>query len=234
MQHRRRHQEDRTSGAEGTRKPLLRLVAVALSGLLMTGFAYNAFAGNGGGQGIYPPPPPPPRQDGDDDGLSSAEQAAIGVGAAAVVAAAGGAFGLFGGTDDDDEDTEMEDEALGAPSGDGAKEISAIRLVPGKKGLKAGSNLVFDLQVRAKGKKKWLSVSNRPEAAINVAGENSALVRMDGTKNTFCLPLTTPRSRDGQMVTVVGTFAPAGGSPMSAEAKVRVVVPGSDLAASAR
>ena len=52
----------------------------------------------------------------------------------------------------------------------------------------------------------------------------STLNKMDGSKNIFCVPMSAPASYDGQRVTIVGTYSPAGQSPYTAESTVTIHV----------
>lgn len=188
---------------------LFRLVAALTVGAMLMSSAYTAaFAGgahtagypdDGGGGG---------GDDDDDDGLSTGEKVAIGVGGAAAAAA----IYYFVIKDDDDDDSASRP----MPSGTRA---SALRLVPQTRTVEAGTTVAFDVQARSAKDGRWYNVTGSPDTSIRASG---SLIRTDGTRNVFALPVTAPRSEDGKSVEVTGTF---GG--LSAATRVAVSVPGS-------
>ncbi len=103
--------------------------------------------------------------------------------------------------------------------------ITAIRLVPGNATLQAGRSRSFFLEGRSRDDGKWYSLTVRPETSIDVRDGEGCLLKQDGSRNTFLVPLTAPRSCDGKTFLLAGTFAPVGEEPKSATARVRVVVP---------
>jgi hypothetical protein len=195
---------------------LLRIVAAGVVGLFCLNIAAQAsFAGSGsvgtsasygGGGG---------RNKDDDDGLSTGEAVAIGIGAFVLGFALGNLLGS-----DRDEETTTTTSALPAGAG-----VSEVRLVSGKSAVESGTSCRFDLQARSQQDGKWYSVTSQPGASIDVREGGSVLVRQGGTKNAFCVPITTAKAEDGKSVTVVGTFQPAGGALLTAETAVSVQVP---------
>ena len=138
-------------------------------------------------------------ENGNGNGLSSAEKALIATGAGV----GGGLIYIFllGGRrkkrqDDDD------NKAQALPQG---KKVSQLKLVPSSRTIEAGDVDVFELKGLAEDG-KWYSVTGREGASIEVKGEDSALVRQDGAKNAFCLPITTSSEYNGKTVTLVGRF----------------------------
>ena len=179
--------------------------------MLMTG-AFNASWGQGT-SGSY---------GGNDEGLSAGETAAIAVGAALFVGSAW--WFLAGGRRRRRRHTD--DQKALAPVKDGNK--SALRLVPSKELVEAGDREVFTLEaLNADG--KWVSVTDQDSATIELKDGEGVLVRQDGAKNSFCLPITTPASVDGQAVSVVGRYTTADGTDLQAQTTVRLHV-GGDLA----
>jgi len=183
---------------------------------------YGGGGGGGGGNG----------GNGEDDGgLSGLEIAGIAVGGAAVIALAAGAFsggaaagaagaGMIpiGGT----QECKEQYEALPQDQ----NRIAEIRLTPSDTQIKAGYARCFYVNVlTTEDNKKWYSVTQRAETRIELQDPDICLVKMDGTKNIFMVPASTPKSCDGKVVTLVATFSPPGQSPYTATAKVRIRVP---------
>src|SRR5438067_530965 len=77
--------------------------------------------------------------------------------------------------------------------------------------IKAGYARCFYVNVlTTEDNKKWYSVTQRAETRIELQDPDICLVKMDGTKNIFMVPASTPKSCDGKIVTIVATFSPAG------------------------
>jgi hypothetical protein len=74
---------------------------------------------------------------------------------------------------------------------------------------------------------KWYSVTRQEMASIELQDADAGLVRLDGAKNTFCVPVTASAGADGKNVVVVGHYTPANGEPLTAETTVQVHVSGS-------
>jgi len=217
-----------------------RAVALGSGVLLLLGSAFQAsFAGpvGGGGKPDYEPTPPVVQDE--KTGISSGEAGAI---AAASTFAGFGVSMLLGGGGGGEEEAEEPGESFSPPEGpielstppEGAKvlplpegrtDLVAARLVPGRADLRAGGMRLLDLQVRSKSDGKWYSVTARDETTLELARPDAVVVRQDGRKNAFCVPLTAPRSADGRSVTVKARFAPKGRAGLSAECRLRVRVP---------
>lgn len=215
-----------------SRTPKLRLIALTCVGCTLLSAAYqSAFArsgnpvglaqGYGEGQG-----------DDDDDGLSTGETLAIAAGATVAVGAGLYFAGVF---DDDDEGRgSAATFPLGAPIPAGERlpelthsrePLARLRLVPGISSLPAGYGVRFHLEAQSARTGKWFSVTGQPGAEIVVKNE-TPLMKVDGARGTFGLPITAARSADGQKVEVVGTYAPTGQKPLSAAAELQLAVPG--------
>jgi len=224
---------NRGGSADQTRR-MVRTVAAGAAGLFMLSTAYQAaFAGGGpgGGPGGFPFPGPfpfpgngpfpryPPRGRGNDNSNASRTAAYAAGGAVVVVGvlAATGAFGAAGRDDDDDDEGGEAARVPQLPAGE--KKAAALRLTPGSTVLASGSSRTFDLQARSMVDGKWYSVTARPEASVGVKSGGDLVVRQDGTKNVFCVPITA--SRTGQ-VEVVGTFVSEGSAPQTVTAQVQV------------
>jgi hypothetical protein len=102
--------------------------------------------------------------------------------------------------------------------------VTEIRLSPSDTRVERGYCRCFYLNVKAEDG-KWYSVTQRAESHIELKDPDICLSKMDGTKNIFCVPASTPETCDGKTVELVGTFAPAGQSPYTATARVRIRVP---------
>ncbi|HTE20511.1 MAG TPA: hypothetical protein VK689_19265 [Armatimonadota bacterium] len=234
------------SKVENKQRHTVRAIAAGAAGLFLLSTAYQAaFADGspGGGPGGFPFPGPfpfpgngpfpryPPVGGGQGRGNNNSNRtAAYAAGAAIVVGGILVGTGVIGGgagRDDDDDDDSGEGEggdAARAPQlPAGEKKATSLRLTPGSTVLASGSSRTFDLQARSAVDGKWYSVTARPEASVRVKSGGDLVVRQDGTKNVFCVPITA--SRTGQ-VEVVGTFAPEGGAPQVVTAQVQVT--GSD------
>ena len=174
------------------RRPLFRWVAAGTVALFL---ATSAFQASWAGPFGFTPPIPPIDGEDDDDGLSGGAIAGIVIGG---LAAGYGLWLLLAGADDDEE--EEEQQKVSAPTLDKSAGVSGLRLVPSKKSMGAGERNIFDLQARtADG--KWHSVTAQDGASIEV--KDAALVRQDGSKNAYCLPITASVQKQ---VTVEGRF----------------------------
>jgi len=164
----------------------------------------------------------------DNGGLSGGEIAGIVVGAGLLGAFALGAFGHhgaaaategaipIGGT------AECKEQYPSLPAD--MNRVTEIKLSPSDTSIERGYCRCFYLNVKAEDG-KWYSVTQRAESHIDLKEPDICLSKMDGTKNIFCVPASTPQTCDGKTVDLVGTFAPAGQSPYTATARVRIKVP---------
>jgi len=140
-------------------------------------------------------PPPVGDDDDDDSGLSDGEIAAIAVGALAVGA---GVWYLMGRKKKSDGGEEQKVQSTKPES-----KISSLRLVPSTRRMGAGDRAVLDLQAKgASG--KWQSVTDLEGASIEVKGDSAGLMKLDGSKNAFALPISA--SGEGKSVTLVGSY----------------------------
>jgi hypothetical protein len=196
-------------------------VAIGSAAVFLLSSAFQASWGQGLG-GFY-------GGNNTDEGLSSGEIAAI------VVGGLGAGYFLFGMTrrrkkhHHNDEDTPQRVMAPQGPASGAAassKLTSEVRLVPQKTDVAAGERCAFDLQVRGEDG-KWYSVTRQEMASIELQDADAGLVRLDGAKNTFCVPVTASAGVDGKNVVVVGHYTPASGEPLTAETTVQVHVSGS-------
>lgn len=215
------------------RKPQVRLIALTCVGCTLLGAAYqSAFARNAGPVASNHGYPHPDRGDDDDSGLSSGEAAGIAVGATAAV----GAALYFGGVFDKDDDENRSAKAfpLGAPVSDAERlpeltdsrePLAKLRLVPGFSNLEAGYGVRFHLEAQSARTGRWFSVTGQPGAEVSVKNE-TPLVKLDGLRSAFGLPVTAEAAAHGQKVELVGTYAPSGQKPLSASAQIQLVVPG--------
>jgi len=232
--HRRRRRRSEP-GTAGSRTPTFRTAVACAIGLFVVGGAYQVcFAqtgvgvsvtyggggggggGNGGGGGE------------DNGGLSSLEIAGIAVGGAAVIALATGAFAghgagaAAGGVIPIGGTAECKEQYPPLPSDQ--TRISEIKLSPSDSRIERGYARCFYLNVKGEDG-KWYSVTQRAESRIELKEPDICLTKMDGTKNIFMVPASTPQSCDGKTVELVGTFAPSGQSPYTATATVHIRVP---------
>lgn len=219
-----------STSRQGNSRRMVRAVAAGAAGLVLLGGAYNAaFAGKFGGGGPGGGYGPGPGGDDDDDGLSTGETVGIAVGGAALIAAAAGAFGggLFAaggaagmallGTGD----CKILDPL---PAG---AEVAEIRLCPQQTVLNAGECRVFDLQAKSRADGKWYSVANSPNATIELAEASDAVVKQEGAKNVFCVPVTAPQTANNRSVVILGSYRPGTGiNSMLTEARIHVRVGG--------
>lgn len=208
---------------------MFRTLTACVLGLFTISVAYqSSFAQGGGGRTYGGGGTGGGRGEEEDDGggLSTLEIAGIAVGGAAVIALLAGAFSKGGGgaAGSYAPGAPVECEEMYPPLPADQTRISEIRLEPRDSTIEAGRCRCFYLNVRTEDG-KWYSVTQRAETNIQVRDPNIALTKMDGTKNIFCVPMSTPPSYDRQRVTLVGTFAPAGMSPYTAEATVTLRVP---------
>jgi len=202
-----------------TRRPLFRWVAVGSAAAFLLSTAYTqAWAGliDGGGDGTpgicnnadpfdpdCPIDPPPPIGDDDDDddddeGLSSGEIAAIAVGGLAVGAGVYYLLGRKGGGGGDD----GEEQSSRAKKGE---KVTGLRFKTGRGQVSAGERRVLELEAQgADG--KWRPVTAEEAASIEVKGDSAGLQPLNGTKNVFALPISTPATADGKRVTLVGHY----------------------------
>jgi len=200
-----------------TRRPLFRWVAVGSAAAFLLSTAYTqAWAGliDGGGDGTpgvcnnadpFDPdcvPPPPVGDDDDDDdddeGLSSGEIAAIAVGGLAVGAGVYYLLGRKGGGGGDD----GEEQSSRAKKGE---KVTGLRFKTGRGQVSAGERRVLELEAQgADG--KWRPVTAEEAASIEVKGDSAGLQPLNGTKNVFALPISTPATADGKRVTLVGHY----------------------------
>jgi hypothetical protein len=157
------------------------------------------YGGGGGGGG---------RRGGDDDGTDGALIAGL------VVAGLAAGWFLLGAT----RRKKSDDDQNGGQEG---SRISAIRLTPSTSRLAAGGTVRFDLQAKTDGDNRWQNITHLPQSSIMVE-QGGGLVKLDGAKNIFCVPITAADSAAGQKVSVVGTLSGDGAKPMSASAEIVV------------
>lgn len=192
------------------KRPLFRWMVAGTAALFLMTSAYQASWGQGVEQ-FYPPPVGPGGDD-EDDGLSGGEIAGITIGG---LAAAYGIW-LLAGKDDDDEEEEEQQSAKALKSGASA---SAVRLVPQKNALAAGDQSAFDLQARSAVDGKWYSVTGSGAATVELKDGKSGLVRQDGAKNVFCLPIS---AKSAKSAVVVGRLNRPGAGPLVAQTTVQL------------
>ena len=206
----------------------LRLIALACVGLTLMGAAYQtAFAGsNGGGGGNGGGNRPRyDRDEGDDDILPI-----VGGSAGAALLAALFARGVYplmppafpiGGPHDCKERFDT------LPQGE--TDLGEIRLVPRMSYLQMGWCRCLHFEVKNRKNDKWYSITHRPETIIEEIDDvKTPLVKMDGYKNIFCYPLTSPQSSTGMLCTVEGIFVLPGRAPMRATATIELRGPDED------
>jgi hypothetical protein len=206
-------------------RQILRWLAAGCAGLFCLNMAAQASFAGGGSVGTLASYGGNGRDKDDDDGLGTEDIALIVVGGAALAAL------VYGAMHRGDSDEATTTTSRNAPSGETVSalparaQVSEVRLVSGKSAVESGTSCRFDLQARSQQDGKWYSVTSQPGASIDVREGGSVLVRQGGTKNAFCVPITTAKAEDGKSVTVVGTFQPAGGALLTAETAVSVQVP---------
>jgi hypothetical protein len=195
-------------------------------GTLLLTSTFQASWGQGLG-GFYSNP-------GTDEGLSSTDKTLIAVGA--TLGATAFWWAVLGRRkkrhhDEDQQGTPPPRAGESSPTGASGlpKLTSEVRLVPQKTDVAAGERCAFDLQVRGEDG-KWYSVTRQEMASIELQDADAGLVRLDGAKNTFCVPVTASAGVDGKNVVVVGHYTPASGEPLTAETTVQVHVSGSRVA----
>jgi len=205
----------------------VRLVAAGCAALVLASGAYQAaYGGQGGGDPNKPPVPDY------DDGISAAEAAGIaaaGLAAIAAISAASGG-GFFGRGDGCPQGQLLPNgDARILPPLPANCTITELCLAPESTKIDAGMCRVYDLRAKCREDKKWYSVTGRAEASIEVRDiiPGTPVVRLEGSKNTFCVPITVPQTANGRSVVVRGTYAPGGrAQPMHAEARIVVRTPG--------
>jgi len=203
-----------------TRRPLFRWVAVGSAAAFLLSTAYTqAWAGliDGGGDGtpgicnnadpFDPDCPIDPGDDDDDDdgdddddddGLEAAEKAGIAAGAALGL---GLLYVTIGpgrnrGRDNDDEQSSRARKT---------EKVTGLRFKEGRGQVSAGERRVLELEAQgADG--KWRPVTAEEAASIEVKGDSAGLQPLNGTKNVFALPISTPATADGKRVTLVGHY----------------------------
>jgi len=183
--------------AQPRRRPLFRWVAAGSAALFLMASSYQVAWGDHPGTNRFHEPIR--EDDDDDDGLSGGAIAAIVIGG---LAAGYGLWLLLAGADDDDEEEE-EQQKVQNPSLDKSASISGLRLVAAKQMMEAGERNTFSLQARSATDGKWHSVTAQEGASIEV--KDGSLVRQDGSKNAFCLPITASVD-GGKQVVVEGRF----------------------------
>ena len=79
------------------------------------------------------------------------------------------------------------------------------------------------LEVKNRKNDKWYSVTHRQDSILEEIDDRSTpLVKMDGSKNIFCYPLTSSQSSNGMLCTVEGIFNVPGKAPMRATATIQL------------
>lgn len=201
------------SVAPTDRPPYARILSACLLGVLLLGTAFRAVAGNSVAGLI---PNYGPRGGDGDGGISGAAIAGIVVGAGVGIAVATGAF-AGGAADECREPQPTLPERL--------NQFSEIRLTPRETTIESGECRCFFLEVLATEDKKWYSVTHRSNSTIELQSQSECVVKRDGSKNVFCVPVDADKSCDGKLVTVVGTYTHPTQAPMTATATIRVRVP---------
>lgn len=197
----------RSTGALNRARPAVKLV---IAGILVT-VAYQASFGARPSAALY---------GGSDIGTGAAIGIGVGVaGVAAGIAAGSGAFG-GGGAGGGAGMLANGDAAILQPLPQGTQ-IRALRLIPRNTDLDAGSCRVFDLQGRSASDHKWYSVTNNGDSAIMLRDHTPCVIKQEGSKNVFCVPITAPQSCNGQTVVIEGTY-----QGMTADARITVHVGG--------
>jgi hypothetical protein len=139
--------------------------------------------------------------------------AGIAVGAGLGIAVASGA--LVGGADE-----ECNERRPALP--ERISQLSAIRLTPRETVLDAGECRCFFLEVRATEDARWYSVTQNAASTLELQSKSECVVKRDGQKNVFCVPIDAPNSCDGTIATVEGTYTPRGQAPMTASAQIQI------------
>jgi hypothetical protein len=168
-----------------------------------------------------------PRPDyGDDGGLGAGAIAGIAAGAGlAALGLFGGGAAVVGGAFLAGSDHECRERYPILP--ENQTEIADLRLVPANSRLDQGYCRCFHLEAKSAADRKWYSVTHRAESVLEVRDRTDALVKQEGSKNIFCVPMTAPQSANGQSIIIEGRFAPAGAAQVrTAEARVQVRIPG--------
>lgn len=198
--------------APHNKRHFFRMVAVGSAAVFALSTCYQAAFAGSGFHSDYTGPE-------SNDGLIIA----AGVGGAIALAYA---IGIAGRDRDRDDDKDKEKKSSGIqPLPEGSQEITNVSLVPGDTAIEAGTSRAFDLRVQRKNDNAWYSVTDRPETAIEVKNGGEALVRQDGTKNVFLVPVTANSSMNGQNVVVVGKYSPKSGQTLVAESRLELHVP---------
>lgn len=103
--------------------------------------------------------------------------------------------------------------------------ITAIRLVPGRTDLEAGTTQAYDLQIRLD-EGQWFSVSHWPEARFRLLARNGGIEQHRQADNVLVAQLDTPERLNGSEVLFEGSLQlPGRGVPLTARALVRVHIP---------
>ncbi len=205
--------------------------------LLGTAAFQTAFAGHKPGHGV---PPGQLKKYNSKHGGSDWSRYLVGG-----FVAAGTGYVIFRGllTDDDEDDERRRDRQIAAPSGDrenaaprgdaaaapqlpaDAGELKTIRIAGLDSAVESGRSRALDLQVYSSDSKKWHSVLHSEHSSLKVADANPNLVKQDGTKNIFCVPLTAAVADGGTHATVVGRYTPPDGKPMTVRKRVQISAP---------
>ena len=108
-----------------------------------------------------------------------------------------------------------------APLPDSVQDVTEARLVPERSTLEAGTSCRMHLEVKA-ADGKWYSVTDRPETEIRIADGAECVIPQEGSRNTFCLPITTSPQFANHTASFVGTYRRADGSELKASTKVSI------------
>ena len=108
-----------------------------------------------------------------------------------------------------------------APLPASEQNVTEARLVPERDTLDAGTSCRLHLEVKA-ADGKWYSVTDRPESRIQIAEGAECVVPQEGSRNAFCLPITTSPQFANRTASFVGTYRRADGSELKASAKVSI------------
>lgn len=214
----------RSHSANGPRRPRpLRTGAVLVAGLMLLGAAYQAAFARAPGSWIGPLGSRPDygQDQGDEGGgLSSGAAVGIGVGGAVLVYAALRAVGVFEGGDGAAAPGDEDDCRERYPAMPASLTAVRVRLAPERQEFRPGETRCFRLEGRA-GDGNWYSLTSHPSATIVLGPGTEGLVKVDGSRNKFLLPLGAPAGLDGRSFPVTASVT-LGGTLHTASASARV------------
>lgn len=224
----RSHTRRRHRPVPPTRSSIFRTsAALCVTMVLGTAAFQTAFAGHKPGHGV--PPGQVRKYESKHNGSSWSRYLVGGF------VAAGTGYVIFRGlVSDDDEDEPRPARRIATPTGDAAAapqlpadagQLKTIRITGLDAAVEPGRSRVLDLQVYSKDSKQWHSVLHNEHSSLEVAKVSPNLVKQDGTKNVFCVPLTAEVPGSGTHVTVVGRYAPPDGKPLTVNHRVQISAP---------